>query len=435
MKGQLRIRPARRPLRGRYSPPGDKSVSHRVAILGGLAAGETRIRGFLDAQDTRATLTAMHQLGALVQEEDNEIRIRGGELKAPDGDLDLGNSGTGMRLMAGMLSGRSDLRGSEITLVGDASLSARPMGRIIDPLKQMGADIRSNDARAPLRIRPRALQAVRYPMPVASAQVKSAILLAGLSAQGQTVVVEPGPSRDHTERLLPAFGIPMLDGNPGVGVRGGQTLRAADVHVPGDLSSAAFVLAAASLVPDSEVTLHNVGLNPTRDGVLRILEAMNADIELELGDSVGLEPVGEIRARHRRLRGLAVPSAWVPLAIDEFPIIMALAAAAEGETVIRGAQELRVKESDRIAVMCEALAALGVELRETPDGAVISGGRVRGGRVDSHGDHRIAMSMAVLALVAEEEVLIDRAEWIATSYPGFVDDLRALGADLDWVDS
>jgi 3-phosphoshikimate 1-carboxyvinyltransferase len=433
MKGQLRIRPARCPLRGRYSPPGDKSVSHRVAILAGLAEGETRIRGFLEAEDTRATLTAMRHLGAVVQVSGEEIRIRGGGLTPPAGDLDLGNSGTGIRLLAGMLSGRPELRGSEITLVGDASLSARPMGRIIDPLTQMGADIGSNDARAPLRIRPQSLQAIRYSMPVASAQVKSAILLAGLSAHGDTVVIEPGPSRDHTERLLPAFGVPMLDGNPGVGVRGGQALHAAEVHVPGDLSSAAFVLAAASLVPDSEVTLQNVGLNPTRDGVLRILGAMNADIELELGASVGLEPVGEIRARHRRLRGLAVPAAWVPLAIDEFPIIMALAAAADGETVIRGAQELRVKESDRIAVMCQALAAVGVEVRETPDGAVISGGRVRGGRVDSHGDHRIAMSMAVLALVADDEILIDRAEWIATSYPGFVDDLRALGAELDWV--
>jgi 3-phosphoshikimate 1-carboxyvinyltransferase len=434
MKGQLRIRPASRPLSGHYSPPGDKSVSHRVAILGGLAEGETRVTGFLEAQDTRATLAAMHQLGARVREEGDAIHIRGGHLSPPDGELDLGNSGTGMRLMAGMLSGHGDLRGSEITLVGDASLSARPMGRIIDPLKEMGADIRANDARAPLTIRPQALQAIRYAMPVASAQVKSAILLAGLSARGETVVVEPGPSRDHTERLLPAFGIPMLDGNPGVGVRGGQALSAAEVHVPGDLSSAAFVLAAASLVPDSEVTLDNVGLNPTRDGVLRILDAMNADIERESGQAVGLEPVGVLRARHRRLRGLAVPAAWVPLAIDEFPIIMALAAAADGETVIRGAQELRVKESDRIAVMCEALAAVGVEVRETPDGAVIRGGRVCGGRVDSHGDHRIAMSMAVLALIAEEDVLIDRAEWIATSYPGFVDDLRALGADLEWVD-
>lgn len=433
MGRRLRVRPAAAPLRGRCRPPGDKSISHRVAILGGLSDGETRIRGFLEAQDTRATLKAMALLGAEVEETDGEIIIRGGRLQPPAQPLDLGNSGTGMRLLCGMLSGRADLQGSEIILVGDASLSSRPMGRIIDPLTAMGALIESDRQRAPLRIRPQALKAIRYLMPVASAQVKSALLLAGLSATGDTVVIEPGPSRDHTERLLPAFGAPVLDGAPGVGVRGGSRLNGTSIQVPGDLSSAAFLLAAAILVPGSEVELENVGLNPTRDGFLRVLEALGARLALNPDASVGLEPVGTLLARHTILQGLAIPASWVPLAIDEFPIIMALAAAAQGQTVIQGAQELRVKESDRIAVMCAALRSLGISVAETPDGAVIDGGVIQGGTVDSHGDHRIAMSAAVLGLIARDEVIIEQAEWIATSYPGFVDDLNSLGADAAWV--
>ena len=433
MGRRLRIRPAAAPLSGRCRPPGDKSVSHRVAILGGLAEGPTRIRGFLEAQDTRATLKAMALLGAEVEEVGDEITIRGGHLASPVQPLDLGNSGTGMRLLCGMLAGREEMQGSEITLVGDASLSSRPMGRIIDPLTAMGALIESDQQRAPLRIRPQALKAIRYSTPVASAQVKSALLLAGLSAAGDTVVVEPGPSRDHTERLLPAFGVPVLDGAPGVGVRGGSRLTGTSIHVPGDLSSAAFLLAAAILVPGSEIEMENVGLNPTRDGFLRVVEALGARLELQLDASVGLEPVGTLLARHRPLQGIAIPASWVPLAIDEFPIIMALAAAAQGQTVIQGAQELRVKESDRIAVMCAALRSLGISVAETADGAVIDGGVIQGGTVDSHGDHRIAMSTAVLGLIARDEVIIEQAEWIATSYPGFVDDLNGLGADAAWV--
>jgi len=434
MSRQLRVRPATQPLSGTYRPPGDKSISHRVAILGGLASGLTQIDGFLDAEDTRATLNAMARLGADVSEHDGTISIRGGELSAPDQALDLGNSGTGIRLLAGMLAGRHELFGSEITLLGDASLSTRPMGRIIDPLGQMGALIHSDNQRAPMTIRPQALKCLRYASPVASAQVKSSVLLAGLAASGDTVVIEPGPSRDHTERLLPAFGVDVLNGAPGVGVRGGSSLSATSVQVPGDLSSAAFILAAGFLVPESEIVLENVGLNPTRDGVLRVMDAMGASLAVELEDAVGLEPVGRLQARFGALQGVGIPASWVPLAIDEFPIIMAMAAAAEGQTVVQGAQELRVKESDRIAVMCTALKALGVEVTETASGAVITGGKIQGGRVDCHGDHRIAMSAAVLGLVAEGEVLIDQAEFIATSYPGFVDDLNRLGADVDWID-
>jgi len=431
---RLKIQPAARPLIGSYRPPGDKSISHRLALLGGLAAGQTRVVGFLEAADTRATLNAMIALGAGVSERDGELLIEGGSLSAPDKPLDLGNSGTGMRLLAGLLAGRAELEGSIIELVGDASLSARPMGRIIDPLQSMGARIEAHDGHAPLRVHPRALAGIRYAMPVASAQVKSALLLAGLSARGETVVIEPGPSRDHSERLLPAFGVKLHDGQPGIGLRGGQRLQGAEVEVPGDLSSAAFVLAAGLLVPGSNIRLDNVGLNPSRDGVLRIIDAMGGQVERVPRVSIGLEPVANLEVSASSLAGIEIPAPWVPLAIDEFPIIMALAAAARGTTVISGARELRVKESDRLAVMSAALTALGVSVSEQPDGAIVEGGRIRGGRVDSHGDHRIAMSAAVLGLVAEDSVEIERAEWIATSYPGFVEDLRALGAEVEWLE-
>ncbi len=432
---KLSASPAAGPLRGDYQPPGDKSISHRLAILGGLANGETQIRGFLDAADTRATLAAMAAMGAEVSENDGLIGIRGGRLRAPSTPLDLGNSGTGMRLLCGALCGHPDLHGASLQLVGDASLSARPMGRITRPLGEMGAMVHASDGHAPLNLKPCGLKAIRYVMPVASAQVKTAVLLAGLFAEGDTVVVEPGPSRDHSERLLPAFGVSLFDCEPGIGLRGGQKLRAASCHVPGDLSSAAFVVGAGLLAAGTEgLNLANVGLNPTRDGVLRILRAMGGNIELEAGDAVGAEPVGRLLVRQSSLTGIDIPAEWVPLAIDEFPLIMALAAVAEGTTRIQGAAELRVKESDRLAVMSEQLRRLGVKVEETPDGAIIEGGEVKGGQVDSAGDHRIAMSLAVLALVAREPVEIDNAEWIRTSYPGFADDLRALGAQLEWID-
>lgn len=431
---KLRVQPARQGLKGRYTPPGDKSISHRLAILGGLAAAETLITGYLDAADTRATLAAMAALGADVHEDESGIRIRGGTLRPPSLPLDLGNSGTGIRLLCGALIGCPQLAGTRLSLVGDASLSKRPMARITEPLTAMGGRIESVQGRAPLALYPGPLKGIRYLLPVASAQVKSAVLLAGLAAKGDTVVIEPGPSRDHTERLLPAFGVQLHDGVPGVAIRGGQSLHGGRFHVPGDLSSATFAMAAALLVEGSDVQLDNVGLNPTRDGVLRIFDAMDGQLKSLGGDDVGAEPVGSIRARASALRGIDIPIDWVPLAIDEFPMVMALAAAAEGSTRIQGAGELRVKESDRLAVMCEQLVRLGVDLEETPDGATIRGGRVHGGRVDSCGDHRIAMSLAVLALVADAPVEIDNAEWISTSYPGFVDDMRALGADMEWVE-
>ncbi|MCH8478722.1 MAG: 3-phosphoshikimate 1-carboxyvinyltransferase [Wenzhouxiangella sp.] len=431
---RLRVAPATASLCGRYLPPGDKSISHRLAILGGLADGETQISGFLDAADTRATLAAMAALGVAISEANGVITLVGGRLRPPAGPLDLGNSGTGMRLLCGALAGHPDLRGAHIVLVGDESLSCRPMARIIGPLAEMGARIDSRSGLAPLVLAPASLKGIRYVMPVASAQVKSAVLLAGLYAEAETIVIEPGPSRDHSERLLPAFGVEIIDGAPGIGLRGCQTLHGGRFHVPGDLSSAAFILAAGLLASEQGIVLDNVGLNPTRDGVLRILSAMGADLELSPTEAIGAEPVGSIRVRKSDLVGIDIPGEWVPLAIDEFPIIMALAAVAKGTTRIRGASELRVKESDRLAVMCAQLKRLGVELEEMPDGAIIHGGRVSGGRVDSAGDHRIAMSLAVLALVAEDSVEIEQAEWIRTSYPGFVADLSALGASLQWLD-
>jgi 3-phosphoshikimate 1-carboxyvinyltransferase len=430
---KLRVEPAGGPLKGRYVPPGDKSISHRLAILGGLALGRSRITGFLESADTRATLNAMGALGAGIEQHGDEIVISPQRLKAPQQPLDLGNSGTGMRLLCGALAGREELFGSTLQLIGDHSLSSRPMARIIKPLSSMGARIGSEQGHAPLKIMPGPIKGIRYRLPVASAQVKSSILLAGLAAEGNTVVIEPGPSRDHTERLLPAFGVQLHDGQPGIGISGGQALMGGDFHVPGDLSAAAFVVAAGLLVPGSDIRIDNVGLNPTRDGVIRILQAMGGQLDIALDEDLGSEPVGHLNVRDSELAGIDVPMEWVPLSIDEFPVIMALAAVASHQTRIRGAAELRVKESDRLAVMCAQLSRLGVCLEESADGALIRGGRILGGQVDSGGDHRIAMSLAVLGLVAEAPVIIDNAEWIRTSYPGFVDDMRALGAQMEWV--
>jgi len=433
---RLVVKPAGSPLSGQLVPPGDKSVSHRAAIFGGLAHGVTRIEGFLAAGDTLATLDAMAALGARVTRDDTRVDIHGGSLKQPDGPLDLGNSGTGMRLLTGALCGHPDLFGTSIELVGDASLSRRPMQRIIEPLEAMGARIDSVDGHAPLTVRTQRLGPIRRKLNIASAQVKSAILLAGLNADGCTEVIEPGVSRDHTERLLPAFGVEVQQKRAAPGVRGPVRLNGASIAVPGDLSSAAFMVAAALLVPRSRIIVGPVGVNPTRDGFLRILERMagTAVVQRPIEHAgAGNEPVAmlEISAPGRMV-GTPIPESWVPLAIDELPLVMAMAAAGQGETVISGAAELRVKESDRLAVMSRQLRRLGVHVDERADGATVHGGRVNGGRVDSEGDHRIAMSLAVLGLVANGEVEIDGAEWIRTSYPEFGRHLEVLGAQLRW---
>ncbi|MEX2498583.1 MAG: 3-phosphoshikimate 1-carboxyvinyltransferase [Wenzhouxiangellaceae bacterium] len=434
---KLIVQPAAAPLAGRITPPGDKSVSHRAAIFGGLAHGTTTIEGFLAAEDTLATLAAMAGLGARVSRSGGRVEIQGGQLRPPSGALDMGNSGTGMRLLAGALCGHPDLFGASIELIGDASLSCRPMNRIIEPLRAMGAQIDSQGGHAPLTVRPRPLVAIERRLNVASAQVKSAILLAGLNADGLTRVHEPGISRDHTERLLPAFGVQVEQAGGKASVRGPARLQGAAISVPGDLSSAAFMIAAAALVPQSRITVGPVGVNPTRDGFLRIFEHMAGAAVVQhpvTGAGAGSEPVALLEvSAPERLVGTRVPTEWVSLAIDEFPLVMAMAATGQGETVISGAEELRVKESDRLAVMSRQLRQLGVRVDERPDGATVYGGAVHGGRVDSAGDHRIAMSLAVLALVADGPVEIDGAEWIRTSYPEFAGHLESLGAQLQWI--
>ena len=420
------------PLRGELSVPGDKSVSHRAVMLGALAEGQTEIEGFLEGEDTRATAAILARLGVRFESPGpGRRRVQGvglHGLHGADGPLDCGNAGTGMRLLAGLLAGQA----FDSTLVGDASLSRRPMGRVIEPLRRMGARIEAGEGGLPpLRIHAsNGLQGIDFESPVASAQVKSAVLLAGLYARGETTVREPHPTRDYTERMLAAFGWP-IDFAPGrAGLSGGHALRATRVVVPADFSSAAFFLVAASVVPGSDLLLRRVGMNPRRTGLLAALRAMGADITETPAGEQGGEPVADLRVRHARLRGIAVPEALVPDMIDEFPALFVAAALAEGETRVAGAAELRVKESDRIATMAAALQALGADVVETPDGAVIRGGRLSGGEVHSHGDHRIAMAMAVAAQRAAGEVRIGDCANVATSFPGFMALATASGFGL-----
>ncbi|WP_242107410.1 3-phosphoshikimate 1-carboxyvinyltransferase [Luteimonas aquatica] len=408
-------------LRGAATVPGDKSISHRAVMLGALADGRSRIDGFLEGEDTRATAAIFARLGVRIETPTPSTRIVHGVgvdgLRPTAEVLDCGNAGTGMRLLAGLLAGQS----FDSVLVGDASLSKRPMRRVIDPLARMGASIDAQDGGLPpLRIHGGgALRGIDFAGEVASAQVKSAVLLAGLYAEGETSVREPHPTRDYTERMLSAFGV-EIEYAPGFArLRGGQRLRAHDVAVPADFSSAAFFLVAASIVPGSELRLRAVGLNPRRTGLLAALRAMGADIREENAATRAGEAVADLVVRHAPLHGIEVPEALVPDMIDEFPALMAAAACAQGATVIRGAAELRVKESDRLAAMSAGLQALGIEVEESPDGAVVQGGALRGGRIDSLGDHRIAMAFAAAAQRAGGEVRIDDVDNVATSFPGF----------------
>jgi 3-phosphoshikimate 1-carboxyvinyltransferase len=425
----LIVVPADSGLQGELIPPGDKSISHRALIFSSLATGRSEISGLLESEDTLATLRACEQLGAVVNRSDGKIFITGtgGNLTPPsDGILEMGNSGTAMRLLAGVLSGQ----GFDSTLSGDESLNSRPMGRIVKPLTMMGADIKASGAgTAPLFIQSRGkLHSIEYTSPVASAQIKSCVLLAGLFASGTTHVLEPRLSRDHTERMLPLFGVDLP---APCSINGGSRLKATRFAVPGDISSAVFALAAAAMTPGSDVFLQQVGLNPTRTGFLRCLEAMGADVCITNQTDQRTEPVGDIHLKFSGgLKAIDIPESLVPDMIDELPLLMALAVTASGTTRIRGAAELRVKESDRLAVMATGLQKLGVKLKEYPDGIDIEGGAVSGGRVESAGDHRCAMSFAVLGLIASEAVFIEDAEYIATSYPGFIDDMIGLGANM-----
>ena len=425
----LTVEPAGSGLKGELRPPGDKSISHRALIFSSLASGRSELSGLLESEDTLATLRACEQLGAGAERSSGKIYITGtgGVFKQPANKiLDMGNSGTAMRLLAGVLSGQ----GFDITLSGDESLNSRPMGRIVVPLALMGANITASQAgTAPLLIRASsALHGIEYVSPVASAQIKSCVLLAGLFASGSTSVLEPHLSRDHTERMLPLFGVNLP---ARCRVNGGSKLKATCFAVPGDISSAVFILAAAAMTQGSDVTVRRVGLNPTRTGFLRCLEAMGADVRISEQSAQNTEPVGDIRlVFNGSLKAIDVPESLIPDMIDELPLLMALAVTASGTTRIRGAAELRVKESDRLAVMATGLRELGVELQEYPDGIDIRGGRVSGGCVESAGDHRCAMSFAVLGLTASAQVQIGDAEFIATSYPGFKNDMSHLGANM-----
>jgi len=417
-------------LAGTIRVPGDKSISHRAVMLGALAQGDTTVSGFLNGEDCLCTMKAFQAMGVHIEQpDDTSLKVRGvglHGLKAPSAELDLGNSGTSMRLMAGLMSGQK----FATTLVGDESLSRRPMKRIIDPLSQMGANIESVEGHAPLRIAPSSgLKGIRYVSKVASAQVKSGVLLAGLYASGRTEVTEPQASRDHTERMLRAFGVELEAGPGRAALRGGQQLKGTAIEVPADISSATFFMVGAAIAPGSDVTLTDVGMNPTRTGILEILRRMGADIAVSRERQFGAEPVADIRVRGRPLRGIAIDRELVAAAIDEFPAVFIAAACAEGVTEVTGAEELRVKESDRIQTMCEGLWALGIASQPRPDGASIGGGRLRGGRVDSKGDHRVAMSFAMAGLRAEQPITILDCANVNTSFPGFA--ALAAGAGLE----
>lgn len=420
---------------GVVTVPGDKSISHRALILGGIAKGRTNISGFLPGEDCLATLAALKAMGVRIERPgDTRIIMEGcgaDGLRAPSGPLDMGNSGTAMRLFAGLLSGQS----FSSRLIGDASLSQRPMSRIIEPLTLMGAQIDSSAGKPPLLISgERSLSGIAYQLPVASAQVKSAILLAGLFADGEITVIEPAITRDHTERMLRTMGVEIRSGETQIVMPGGQSLTGADVSVPADLSSAAFIILATLLATDCEVTLVGVGVNPTRTGVIDILREMGAAISLDNVRLFGEEPVADIVVHSAELHGIEVDPARVSLAIDEFPLLFIAAAMAVGETTFSGIGELRVKESDRIATMAAGLRVLGIEVDETPDGAVVHGGVISGGSVKSGGDHRIAMSFAVAATRAGWPVRIEDTAAVDTSFPGFVQCLQSLGIGINSFD-
>lgn len=407
-------------LSGTVRVPGDKSISHRSVMLGSLAEGVTEVTGFLDGEDCLCTMKSFQAMGVRIERlSDTRLRVHGvglHGLRAPGAPLDLGNSGTSMRLMSGLMAAQK----FGTILTGDASLSRRPMKRVIDPLTRMGARIDSNEGRAPLHIHPVAgLHGIAHASKVASAQVKSCVLLAGLYADGETCVTEPEASRDHTERMLRAFGVRLEAEHGRAAISGGQTLRGTSIPVPADISSAAFFMLGAAIVPGSEVLLKDVGVNPTRTGVIDILRAMGASIELLDPRTFGGEPVADIRVRGQGLRGVAVDPARVASAIDEFPAIFVAAACAEGETLVTGAEELRVKESDRIQTMVDGLRALGIQAIATADGARIRGGQFRSGQIDSHGDHRVAMSFAMGALRAAGDIRILDVANVDTSFPGF----------------
>jgi 3-phosphoshikimate 1-carboxyvinyltransferase len=423
---------------GELTVPGDKSISHRALMLGGLARGVTDITGFLAGEDCLATLRALQALGVRIERpEEQHVIVHGVGTEGLHGagaPLDMGNAGTAMRLSMGLLAPQKFAS----TLVGDESLMRRPMERVAKPLRLMGANIETQEGLPPIKIHgQKRLRAIDYPLPVASAQVKSAVLLAGLQAEGTTRVTEPAPTRDHTERMLRAFGVNISQQGATVVIEGGQTLRGTQIVVPADFSSAAFFLVAGCLAAVKPLLLRNVGINPTRTGLLKLLLQMGANIRIHVHSGAGTqdaEPIADIEVRKSRLKGIDVPEALVPLSIDEFPVFFVAAACAEGETLVRGAAELRVKETDRLAAMADGLTALGVANRLHPDGLWIRGGDgFGGGTINSHGDHRIAMAFAIASLRARETIEILDIANVATSFPGFVEIARAAGLQIETV--
>lgn len=417
-----------RRLRGEVTILGDKSISHRAVMFGALAEGKTEITGFLRGADCLSTISCFRQLGISIEETADKIIVHGKGLhglRAPVSTLDTGNSGTTTRLISGILAGQNFTS----VLTGDSSIQRRPMRRIMTPLSQMGASIRSikeNDC-APLEITGSSLHGISYMSPVASAQVKSAVLLAGLYADGETSVTETAISRNHTELMLKSFGADIRTDHLTATIRPNPALHAMDIHVPGDISSAAYFIAAGSLVPDSEILIRNVGINPTRDGIIRVAREMGADITLFNEKNTG-EPVADLLVKSSSLHGITIGGDIIPTLIDELPIIAVMAAAADGTTVIRDAAELKVKESDRIAVMTENLSAMGCDITATQDGMIIHGrNALQGAVIDPHSDHRIAMSFAVAAMIADGETEIKDADCVMISYPDFYDDLKKLG--------
>ncbi|HXF97215.1 MAG TPA: 3-phosphoshikimate 1-carboxyvinyltransferase [Gaiellaceae bacterium] len=415
-------------LEGHVAVPGDKSISHRAVLIGAICEGETRVAGFGRSADTEATVAAVRALGVGVEDLDvDALLVRGAGLRGlrpPEAPIDCANAGTLMRLLAGILAGQH----GRFQLVGDASLSARPMERIAEPLRRMGARVETTDGHAPLVVEGGDLEPIVYELPVASAQVKSAILLAGLYAAGETTVVERWPTRDHTERLLERAGARVRRGPGRVSVAGGGPLRLGRVDVPGDFSSAAPLLVGAAIVPGSQVTVHGVGLNPRRTGLLDVLERMGARIAVYNRRSLGGEPAGDVEVRASPLVGATVSAEEVPALIDELPLLALAACHARGETVVRGAGELRVKETDRIAGVVEELRRVGARIRATRDGFRVRGvpARLRGGVMDSRGDHRLAMLAAIAGVSSIEGVELRGAEAVEVSFPGFFDVLRQL---------
>ena len=438
---RFRVEPGGR-IEGDITVPGDKSISHRALVLGGIAEGVTDITGFLAGEDCLATLRALQSMGVRIDRpEEEHVIVRGAGLEgltSSAAPLDMGNAGTAMRLFMGLLAPQPFAS----TLVGDQSLMRRPMERVAAPLRLMGADIKTNAGRPPVQIEGgRALRAIDYVLPVASAQVKSAILLAGLQAMGRTRITEPAPARDHTERMLASFGVEVLRNGATVAMEGGQTLRATHVPVPADFSSAAFFLVAGCLAAEGGLLLRNVGVNPTRTGLLQLLLQMGADIRVHAApgsrraaESTTGEPVADIEVRKSRLKGIKVAESLVPLSIDEFPAFFIAAACAQGETLVRGALELRVKETDRLAAMGMGLTTLGVRNELLEDGIWIQGGDgFSGGAVDSQGDHRIAMAFAVASLRAHQPIEILDVANVATSFPGFLRLAQSAGLQIEAV--